>query len=94
MYAKLASRVYEVVVLSNTTLAPGHILEVVPEIQFRFPSVSIVVLSGYMEDDFASRLVSLGVHDVFKMPSEARDAARRILAILAEKNSPPPLAQP
>lgn len=92
LYAKLSCQAYDVVVLTNTTLTPKLILQVTPEIQWRFPAVSIVVLSGVMADDLAARLASLGIHDVFEMPNETFDAVRRIREILARKNPAIPTA--
>jgi DNA-binding NarL/FixJ family response regulator len=78
MYAKLAERAHDVVVLTNTTLTPTHILQVIPVIRRLFPWVRIVVLSGWLEGEFLSALERLEVRDAFKLPADLAAAVRRI----------------
>ncbi len=81
MYVGLRHQAYDVVVLTNTTLLPCHILEVIPEIQSRFPAVRIVVMSGWMEPPFVKSLARLGIRDVFRLVADAETIKRRIVAL-------------
>ena len=89
MFAKLAEGEYPVVVLSNTTLTPKLMLEVIPEIQLRFPSVTILVLSACLESDFAASLERLRVHEVFKMLEDFEAAVERIAELVEGKKLMP-----
>ena len=94
MYASLSRGAYDVVLLSNTTLTPKLILEVAPVIQSRFPAVRIVVLSGWMENDFVVSLELLDVHDVFKMTEGIEAAVHRIAELVNGTNPMPRPTRP
>lgn len=79
LYVGLAHRAYDVVILTNTTLAWWHFFEVIPVIQERFPGVRILVASGWMEPSFVQMLARLGVRDVFRLIDCGERMKQRIL---------------
>ena len=57
----MARRMYDLVIVTNTSLSPAHIRTVVPEIKIRDPHARIIVLSGYSANDFVADLKQNGM---------------------------------
>ena len=73
IYNELSVPGYRMVILTNNSLSPPHIVAVVPEIRKRFPAIKIVVLSGYTESAFVAKLHNAGINAFFEMPFDSVD---------------------
>lgn len=65
--SELSSVQYCMVILTNTSLMPKHILELVPIIKQKYANIKILILSGYAEDNFDKTLISLGADAFMKL---------------------------
>jgi DNA-binding response OmpR family regulator len=59
---------FDLIVPTNNGLAPGKILELVPEIRKIDPTVKIIVLSGHHPPEFVRELWEKGIDDYMPLP--------------------------
>jgi len=86
VYSELARLEYDMVILTNNSLRPGDILDLVPEIKLRFPGIRILVLSGYTSLDFVLKLKREKIDDFFPLPFKADELLPRIKELLYTKS--------
>ena len=68
VYFELSRQKYDILILTNTSLRPRHILRLVPVIKLKFPKTKILVLSGWDRVDFITTLKLLKIDDFFLLP--------------------------
>ena len=83
VYSELARKHYDLVIPTNNSLGPQHLLEVVPEIRKRHPKIRIVVLSGYHPPDFVSRLQQSGIDAFIPTPFKVDEVVGKIKDLLS-----------
>ena len=83
----MARRMYDLVIVTNTSLSPAHIRTVVPDIKIRDPHARIIVLSGYSANDFVADLKQNGIDGFLALPFEEGALLKEVAKILAK----PPL---
>jgi DNA-binding NtrC family response regulator len=74
----LAGKKYDLIVPTNSALAPGKILELVPEIRKKNPAVKIIVMSGYRPPDYIRKLWKKGIDDFMPLPFNVEDFMARV----------------
>ncbi len=61
---------YSVLILTNTSLIPDEVVELIPHIKAIDPNVKIIVLSGWIEENFPERILAVGASYFFPLPIE------------------------
>jgi DNA-binding response OmpR family regulator len=59
---------YDLLLVTNNSLVPDHIQEVVSGVRSAYPSLPILVVSGFTEPEFIVDLVQRGADEVIPMP--------------------------
>ena len=70
VYDELSRKEYRMVLLTNNSLSPAHILELVPEIKRQHQRLKVVVMSGYRSDEFEQELERCGIEAFVPLPFE------------------------
>jgi len=61
---------FDLVIATNTSVSPGQIKSIVPDIKTRYPKCRVLVLSGYFPKDFVANLREIGVDGFHPLPFE------------------------
>jgi len=85
-----ARRMCDLVIVTNTSLSPAHIRVIVADIKIRDPHTRIIVLSGYIADDFVADLTQDGIDGFLALPFEEGTLLKEVAKILAK---PPPVLE-
>jgi len=83
VYSELGRRQYDLVIPTNNSLKPEHILELVPEMKKRQPKIRIIVMSGYYPHDFVSHLERNGADSFLPAPYKMDEVVRKIKDLLS-----------
>lgn len=70
---KLREESFSLIILTNNTLHPPMILELIPKIKDVRNNVPILVMSGYADLDFLAKLKELGIAAFFPLPYKLQD---------------------
>lgn len=62
---------YDLLLVTNNTLVPEQIREVVSGVRSAYPGLGIIVVSGSAEAEFTSDLIQRGADEVIPMPFDA-----------------------
>ena len=62
---------YDLLLVTNNSLVPDHIREVVSGVRSAYPALPILVVSGFTEPEFITDLVQRGANEVIPMPFDA-----------------------
>ena len=88
VYSELSRKKYDLVIATNNSLTPTHILELIPEIKRRWPDIKVVVLSGYYFPDFVVELKRANIDEFFPSPYRFGDILAKIQGLLAVESAP------
>ncbi len=77
----------DLVIITNTSLSPADIRNVIPDIRAGDPHARIIVLSGYSPDDFVADLKQDGIDCFLALPFEEGELLKEVARLLA-KSSP------
>jgi len=87
VFSELKRQQYNIVLLTNNSLQPHHILYLVSEIKNQFPSLCVFVLSGYKEKDFIVNLKQQEIDEFLSMPFKSDNLVSKIKRIFSNKSS-------
>ena len=62
---------YDLLLVTNNSLVPDQIQEVVSGVRSAYPALPILVVSGFREPEFITDLVQRGANEVIPMPFDA-----------------------
>jgi len=62
---------YDLLLVTNNSLVPDQIQEVVSGVRPAYPSLPILVVSGFTEPEFITDLVQRGANEIIPMPFDA-----------------------
>jgi DNA-binding NtrC family response regulator len=82
VYGELSRTKYYMVMLTNNSLMPPHILTLVPEIKRRYPGLKVTVMSGYRTHEFDRELELRGIEAFFPIPFDPEQFVARIKELL------------
>jgi DNA-binding NarL/FixJ family response regulator len=82
VYSELDRLDYDIVIPTNNSLMPAHILDLVSGIKLRFPGIRIMVISGYNAPDFVLKLQEYRIDGFFPLPFEVEKVLPRIKELL------------
>jgi CheY-like chemotaxis protein len=82
MFFELSRREYDLIIPTNMVRSPDTILEAVPQVKRRHPSVKIVVCSGYDSDEFIHKLYAAGIDAFFHLPFEVDELLATIIELI------------
>jgi DNA-binding NtrC family response regulator len=85
--SELKDEQYNMVLLTNNSLQPHHILDLVSKIKRQYPSLCIFVLSGYKEKDFIVNLKQQGIDEFLSMPFKSDNLISKMKRIFSNKSS-------
>jgi serine/threonine protein kinase len=88
--AELSRRESDLVLLTNTCLPPGMILNLVPEIKRSNPGIKIIVLSGFSTPEFVKDLKEQGTDDFLPLPFAPDDLVQKVTSIFDEPEEEKP----
>jgi DNA-binding response OmpR family regulator len=69
---------FDLIVPTNNGFPAGKILELVPEIRRRDPTVKIIVMSGHHPPEFVRELWEKGIDDFMPLPFDVEDFMARV----------------
>jgi DNA-binding response OmpR family regulator len=72
----------DLVIVTNNSLMPPMILEVIPKIKYVYPGMNILVVAGCLDLAFAINLKKLGVDDCMPLPYDLDEVLTGINRIL------------
>jgi len=78
-----ASKDFDLVILTNTSLTPPHIRECVLHVKTRYPHARTLVLSGYSPKDFVADLRKNGADGFLTLPYEEKSLLIEIAWLLS-----------
>jgi DNA-binding NtrC family response regulator len=75
-------RVYDLIIVTNTSLTPDQIRNVIPGIKSLHPQSPVIVVSGYCVEEWVSDLKRLGVDKFLELPVAEDTLRTEVAAIL------------
>jgi DNA-binding NarL/FixJ family response regulator len=79
----VAREAFDLVIVTNTSLPPPRIQSVVPDIKARYPHARIIVLSGYLPDDFVADLLQKEINGFLNLPYEQVSLLKKVDGLLS-----------
>jgi len=84
VFQDIARRKFDLVIATNTSIPPAHILSLVPDIKARHPHARIIVLSGYCPEDFVADLKQKGIDGFLPLPYEEDALLKEVTGLLSK----------
>jgi DNA-binding NtrC family response regulator len=78
IYSELNDNKYSGVVLTDNSLQPPMVAELLPELKMHYPAMPIYVLSVYTEHGLGEYYIKLGATDVFPIPVNVEELVKRL----------------
>jgi DNA-binding NarL/FixJ family response regulator len=74
---------FDLVIVTNTSVPPRQIKNIIPEIKVRLPDARLIVLSGYCPDDFVAELLHKGMDGFLPLPYDQDSLLKRVDGLLS-----------
>jgi len=85
LFYELREGSYSVLILTNTSLIPEEIIQLIPEIKYFYKNIKIIVLSGYSDNEFPEKVIERGASDFFSLPVNLEKLTTCVKELLLEK---------
>ena len=86
VHAELSQKKYNLILLTNNVLSPRQIQALVPKIKRQYPSIKIIVVSGWKTPEFIRDLREKGVDDFLPLPLVFDDLLQKVTSIFDQEN--------
>jgi len=74
----MSKNAFDLIIPTNNGFPPAKILELVPEIKKRDPTIKIFVMSGHHPPDFVRQLWGKGIDDFMPLPFDVEEFMARV----------------